>query len=202
MAIEMVAPATDTVLINTLTAGERRHLTALEKRIEHGLQTFKEVGAALMEVRDSRLYREAHPSFEAYCQSRWGLERQRAYQLIGAVEVVERLPEAHRALVRNEATARELVTVMRDDPDVLQEVWAGVVERAKADGGKVTAETVRLVKAELLPPPANHAVSLKGRILADAGRLRAIYLAWTETGPTGKDQREVKQALRAITSDA
>lgn len=183
----------------TLSPGERRHLVALEKRIERGMQTFKEVGAALMEVRDSRLYREEWPSFEAYCQARWGIERQRAYQLIGAVEVVAALPDDTKSLVRNEATARELVTVMRDDPEALTTVWARVTEQAAADGRPVTAETVRRVKAEVLPPRTDLGPSLSQRILAEATRLRGLYSQWVETHPDRKAKRNVDTAIRAIT---
>jgi hypothetical protein len=185
----------------TLTPSERRHLSALEKRIERGLQTFKEVGAALMEVRDSRLYREDWPSFEAYCQARWQMERQRAYQLIGAVEVVEALPEATRNLVRNEATARELVPIMREDPEVLKTVWARVAESATETGKPVMAETVRMVKAEVLPgrTTANVMADLQTRLITEANRLKAIYTAWLATGPDRKERRNVDSAIRAIT---
>lgn len=204
MAMQTLDPPAEVTSVgvieaHVLTAGERRHLVALEKRIERGLQTFKEVGAALQEVRDSRLYRDAHPSFEAYCQDRWGLERQRAYQLIGAVEVVHALPENAGQLIRNEATARELVTVMRDDPEDLQEVWAKVVERAESEGGKVTAETVRQVKAQVLPPRVDIGPSLAQRLLGEATRMRAVYAQWVATGPDRKTKRNVDSAIRAIT---
>lgn len=198
MAIEVIAPAVEP--IPALTPGERRHLAALEKRIEHGLQTFKEVGASLMEVRDSRLYRDAHPTFEAYCQVRWGLERQRAYQLIGAVEVVAALPEKTRGLVRNEATARELVPIMREDPAAFKTIWTRVTEVAKASDGKVTAETVRQVKAEVLPPRADAGPTLMARIIAEANRLHAAYVQWSETNPRPKDRKVVNATIRGITS--
>ena len=42
-----------------LSAVETGRLAALEQTIERGLQTFVEVGTALLEIRDSRLYRQA-----------------------------------------------------------------------------------------------------------------------------------------------
>lgn len=199
MSPDKTVPTVTVITDAALSPGERRHLTALERRIERGLQTFKEVGAALMEVRDSRLYREAHPSFESYCQSRWGMERQRAYQLIGAVEVVEALPEKTRGLIRNEATARELVSVMREDPTAFQTVWDRSVEVASRDGGKVTAEVVRQVKAEVLPPRPGYDQNLMAQIVTGATRLHAAYAAWVETGPKPKDKRAVNAAIRSIT---
>lgn len=62
-------------------------LDQLEVIIERGQQTFIEVGRALMEIRDRRLYRETHATFEAYCGERWGWTRQHAYRHIDAAQV-------------------------------------------------------------------------------------------------------------------
>jgi len=43
--------------------------------LEEGIQRFVEAGEALLAVRDRRLYRESHRTFEDYCRERWGLER-------------------------------------------------------------------------------------------------------------------------------
>jgi hypothetical protein len=70
-----------------LTAPERQRLAELEAVIERGLDTFAEVGRALLEIRDARLYRETHATFEAYLRERWGMSRQRGYQLMDAARV-------------------------------------------------------------------------------------------------------------------
>jgi hypothetical protein len=195
MTLQTIEPTA----ITALTPGERRHLQALEKRIERGMQTFKEVGASLQEVRDSRLYRETHTSFESYCHERWGLERQRAYQLIGANEVIEALPAETSGLVRNEATARELVTVMREDPEALTTLWQRVTEEATTDGKPITAETVRRVKAEVLAPRVVPVEDLMRRLLTEASRIKALYSQWIAEGPDRKAKRNVDSAIRAIT---
>ena len=51
-------------LEETLSAAEAGRLQELETTIERGLQTFIEVGEALREIRDHRLYRGDHPTFE------------------------------------------------------------------------------------------------------------------------------------------
>lgn len=58
---------------------------------DHGLETFYEVGKALLEIRDQRLYRAAHGTFEEYCRERWNLGRRYANQVIAAAGVVENL---------------------------------------------------------------------------------------------------------------
>ena len=63
------------------------HLAELETVIERGRQTFIEVGAALMEIRDQRLYRETHATFEGYCKERWGFTYRFANLQISAASV-------------------------------------------------------------------------------------------------------------------
>lgn len=108
-------------------------LQALESVIEQGKQTFIEVGKALLEIRDSRLYLENHPTFESYCYERWGWRRTHAYQLIDAASV------SAVADIQNERQARELAP-LRDKPEKIKEVW----EQAKSNYGPTpTAEEVR-----------------------------------------------------------
>lgn len=56
-----------------------------------GLGTSVEVGAALTEIREQRLYRlrDGFTTFEAYCKERWGFTRDKADRLIGAAAVAE-----------------------------------------------------------------------------------------------------------------
>jgi hypothetical protein len=69
-----------------LTKAESLSLKAHEGVIERGLNTFIEVGNALFAIREERLYRESHKTFEAYCQERWGKTRDWAYRLIRSAE--------------------------------------------------------------------------------------------------------------------
>lgn len=120
-----------------------RTLRALEAVIERGLATFVEVGAALLEIRDGRLYRDAgYGDFDAYCRERWGWSRQRSHQLIEAAAVVRGLSTTvDSPIPANEAQARELARIA--DPDRRAEVWREVA----ADRGiaHVTAQRIREV---------------------------------------------------------
>ena len=42
-----------------------------EHIIDQGIKTFVEVGHALLVIRDERLYRERHETFEDYLRQRW-----------------------------------------------------------------------------------------------------------------------------------
>ena len=55
-----------------MTLAEISRLQELEQVVETGLTVFVKVGNALLEIRDSRLYRQQCPTFETYCRERWG----------------------------------------------------------------------------------------------------------------------------------
>lgn len=117
-------------------------LGELEEVIQHGLETFVEVGQALATIRDERLY--SHKTFEDYCRERWEFSDSRARQLVAAAETVTTVTVEGLPAPRNEGVARELVA-LRSEPDVLRETWADAVERY---GEKPTAAQVKEVVAE------------------------------------------------------
>jgi post-segregation antitoxin (ccd killing protein) len=124
-------------LVNADTGELVDTLESCEAVIERGLGTFVEVGNALIAIRDGKLYRADHDTFEAYCSTRWGLSRKRAYDLTGAAEVVAALsPMGDVPLPSNERQARALAP-MRDDPSAMAEVMV----ETKAEG-TITAKTI------------------------------------------------------------
>lgn len=139
-----------------ISGAEAERLNTLETTIERGLYTFVDVGNALLEIRDSRLYRTTHGTFEEYCRERWGFERRRVYQLMEAAQVVGNLD------VQN-FTQREshVAPLARLDPPDQRVVWEKAVETAP--NGKVTAAHVQRTVDEFRPryplTAANHAVS-------------------------------------------
>lgn len=74
-----------------MTLAEISRLQELEQVVETGLTVFVKVGNALLEIRDSRLYRQQCPTFETYCRERWGMARNYANKVIAATEVVQNL---------------------------------------------------------------------------------------------------------------
>ncbi|MEU3096581.1 hypothetical protein ABZ690_17735, partial [Streptomyces sp. NPDC006967] len=65
-----------------LTSDEHASLTENEAVIERGIKTFYEVGTALADIRDRKLYRADYGTFEEYAEKRWQMSRRRAYQMI------------------------------------------------------------------------------------------------------------------------
>ncbi|NBV22276.1 MAG: hypothetical protein EBS05_10220 [Proteobacteria bacterium] len=118
---------------NFLTSTENATLKRLESEIKAGQKTFVQVGLALSEIRDSKLYRGEFKTFDEYCQTRWGWKRQRAYELIQAAEVQSALPVECNNIITNDSQARELAQVpTAARADVLKEVAASGPVTAKA----------------------------------------------------------------------
>jgi hypothetical protein len=124
-----------TAALATLNQAALVTLADCEQRIERGLKTFIDVGQALAEIRDSRLYKGTHETFEDYCRERWNMSRPRAYELISAAEVVSGIPDTLPAPA-NAGQAAALAAV----PEAERAgVWRDVVE----SGDKPTAAAIR-----------------------------------------------------------
>ena len=124
-----------------LTQAESKRLDSLERKIDKGLKVFMEVGEALAEISEQRLYRATHGSFAEYVQDRWGVGRDYAYKQIAASKVVAVLSTDVDAPPRNEATARPLAALL-DEPDELRKAWTEAREIARAEGREPMADDV------------------------------------------------------------
>ena len=87
------------------------------------------VGNALLEIRDTRLYRQTHATFEDYCGEKWQFTHGRARQLIAAAETIAILQSDTivSLLPSTESQTRPLVSL---PPEAQREVWAAAVETA------------------------------------------------------------------------
>lgn len=73
----------------TQTAVSVPTLPELETIIERGLATFIEVGTALREIHNLKLYQKDYDTFENYCVQRWGFSRSVGYDYLAAANVAE-----------------------------------------------------------------------------------------------------------------
>ena len=136
-----------------LSTTEAKDLRKLESVIERGLKTFLEVGTALWQIKDEKLYRRDYRTFGEYCQDRWGFAKVYAHYLIQAVQVTNNL-KVHNCeqLPATESQTRPLAQL-----PVAQQAnaWQDVVEECKERGEPVTAaavvEVVQKYKAQAEP---------------------------------------------------
>ncbi len=132
-----------TTALANITPTELRRRTELESELRSCIDGFAKAGEILTEIRDSRLYRNTHATFEDYCQSEWGMSRPRAYQLIDAAAVVS-------TLVDNPPTSeRQARALTHLPPEEQREAWTEAVKTAP--NGKPTAKHVEEVVARRKP---------------------------------------------------
>lgn len=135
------------VVVDPLSPAERAELAVIETAIESRVREFAAMGALLARVRDRRLYRDNHATFEEYCRQRWGFSRYTAYDLIQTAEVagiVEEIPQRP-----NREQARALAP-LRDDPTALREKWS---EAHDTFGPQATISQVRQIVRGPIPDP-------------------------------------------------
>lgn len=122
-----------------LSAAEHQAYERCCQTVDSGLKTFIEVGEALAQLRDARLYRVQYAgcTFEQFVQERWQFTRQRAYQLISASQLA--LAAGDTVTVPSERIARALMP-LKEEPGAAR--LALTVAIATAPDGKITAEWV------------------------------------------------------------
>jgi hypothetical protein len=119
----------------TLTPAEEALRDKHVATIRAHREGFIAAGEALAAMRDSRLYRDTHATFEDFCRAELGKGTSYAYYLIGAAETVSTIVD--KTVIKTESQARELAKVDPADR-------AYVVEKAiQATGGKLTAAAIK-----------------------------------------------------------
>ena len=128
-----------------LNIDESHELERCEIVIKQGLQTFIEVGQALMTIKEKRLYRIGYKTFEDYCVEKWSISRPRAFQLIEAANVISGLSTIVDILPKTESQVRPLTSL---EPEIQKQVWSEVV---KTHGDNITAAKVQTVVNDWKP---------------------------------------------------
>ncbi|MEH2290149.1 hypothetical protein [Nostoc sp.] len=141
----------------TVTAVEVQELNEEEQSLRLHLEqkvecAFYEAGKALMELRERRLYRSTHKTFEDYCRTRFGHSRQQSNYLIAAADVYDNLTTIGCQIVENEdlttnvtqilpTSERQVRPLTKLEPQQQQQAWQLSVQEAS---GQVP--TSRMVK--------------------------------------------------------
>ena len=180
-----------------LAGGHR--LAELEKVINRGKKSFIEVGMALAEIRDLRLYRLTFKTFEGYCREKWGWGRQRAYELIAASEAARILPEECNIYITNSQRAAAIARVPEAER---AEVLEAVVEAGPVTARAIDEAAEKAGRAEAVeaagPVAARAAASSEispspYRIVT--GRCVVLQAGWTF------GRRVLRKLLKEVTAD-
>ena len=141
-----------------LTQKEQNKLRQCERLISQATRKitdgFREMAGAFYEIRERRLYRQTHPTFEAYFQEKWGYARSHANRIADAGSALQRL-SPHGDILNSfdsEAHFRPLLTIKDEDTqerviDTLEE-WKKWIPNTAITPGLVRAATA------FVQPPA------------------------------------------------
>lgn len=140
------------VTVVSLSPEEEKERLFLERKVE---RAFYEAGNALKQLRDQRLYRSTHRTFEEYCYERFAFQRRHPYQLINAAEVVDNLmtfietekmcANGAQILPTSERQVRPLTSL---EPDEQREAWNEAITEAggKLPSGRIVKDIVQRIK--------------------------------------------------------
>ena len=110
----------------SLATQEQRHFEKLEAIIARGLQSFREVGNALSEIRDKQLYRQGFKTFEAYCRARWDFTARRGRQLIDKATIANNVGIGNKFPIPTREN--QVVPLAGLEPSEQREVWKAATE--------------------------------------------------------------------------
>lgn len=128
----------------TMTVRERSRLQACETDIDKGGGL---ILTSLRVIRDERLYRDTHDTFEGYCVERWGMHRMHAHRIIAHGNVLHHLandPDLYPIGIQIAERATREISELPPEEQV-KVVKAVVVDKKE----KPTAKAVKAAKEEL-----------------------------------------------------
>src|SRR5579863_6593275 len=94
--------------MTALTLSESQQLTRLEAIISDSLKTFVEVGSALLEIKQRKLYRTSAKTWEIYVREKWQFSGRWADKLLVDASVVITAESIAPGLVTTQQQARNV----------------------------------------------------------------------------------------------
>ncbi|MHC5917071.1 MAG: hypothetical protein ACYTXE_40240 [Nostoc sp.] len=187
-----------------LTEEEQRDRLHLERRVE---RAFFEAGKALAELRDRRLYRSTHSTFEEYCNDRFSYTHRHVNYLIAGSKIVDNIimgtnssqnekademgTNSSQILPTSEVQVRPLAKL---EPQQQPEAWQQAVEKAegKVPSGRIVKDVVQQIM-ERTKVPNTYQIGEVCQILAkDNPELRGKGGCWGIVNHVGEFSCTVK----------
>lgn len=143
------------VEIAELSFDEQSDRMFLERKVE---RAFYEAGKALTQLRERKLYRSTHKTFEEYCRDRFGHSRQKSNYLIAAAGVYDNLTtNGCQKLKVDDLTAngcqilptseRQVRQLTQLEPIIQCEVWhQAIAEAGGMPSGRIVKDIVERIR--------------------------------------------------------
>jgi hypothetical protein len=133
-----------------LTNTELHDLGVCERAVDNLSTARWLAGKALQSIRDRKLYRHTHSTFEEYVQDRWEMSERAAYQTIEEWPLAERLQQILGKPTTPSHTRALLPVAHRFGVALAVDLYQQLGPRAATDGLRLTAAlTARVVQAIL-----------------------------------------------------
>lgn len=166
-----------------LTTRESNRYAVCLKTVKDGIQSVWDVGAALHEISEHKLYREEFETFEEFAKEMFAMSRAQAYRMIEAAEV-KMSPMGDK--IQNERQARELA---KADPEDRPQVVAAAL---KTGHGALTARGIANAVNEPKPEPVEAIRTDKvGREIPES-----ILAEWDRADEVGTELRSMARKIK------
>lgn len=158
------------IQITPLSDNDRMAFEHCEERIQIAKESIETAARdsvagreALEEVRDGRLYRENYPTFEDYCEKKWGFTKSWANKLIESVKVINQIENGNSVATGlrpvnieqlKQSSVNSLVELGKSSKKNLSKVASKSLEISK--GKPPTSKQVKIARAQvehLVRPP-------------------------------------------------
>jgi len=132
-----------------LSPTEARRYQKLKRQIGDWWEDRFKIGEVLREIQDARLYRQEYSSFEAFCESEYGIKRSYAYRLIEAAGVKasvamspigDKLVHESQARALGSVPAENRVAVLTQAAETGSVTAKGIAEVAQGANGHAPAQ--------------------------------------------------------------
>jgi len=127
--------------MDLLNIQEQERLKNCELVIQTGLETFYQVGQALLEIQESKLYRQEFNTFDEYLQGRWNFGRTQAYNFINSAKVISNLKMS--TIVDIPENLEQTKYLAQLDSDLQGYVWGNIINTFEAVTGKIVEQEVK-----------------------------------------------------------
>ncbi|MBN3874921.1 hypothetical protein [Nostoc sp. JL23] len=192
---QQVDPGSATITVSAvevieLTQEEQSDRLHLERKVE---RAFFEAGKALMELRERRLYRSTHKTFEEYCRDRFSYTYRHVNYLIAGCLIVDNIKMgtnssqnesqdemgtiSSQILPTSEVQVRPLAKL---EPQQQPEAWQQAVEQAegKVPSGRIVKDVVQRIMERTKVPNTYQIGEVCQIVVKDNPELRGKGGCW------------------------
>ena len=183
----------------TMEGTRKQTLSDFISLINHERAKYYEIGIAIKEIREKRLYLEEEDNFDIFCRKHLGMARIQAHRYMAAARVVENLlPIGNIPL--NESQARPLVNLTREEQIL---VFQYALDQAKIENRKVTTKDILagILILGLKPEPkeaAKGALTLSLTMKEACENFYSALLKIRKTGFKTSPKRAILSQLRGF----